>query len=189
MKQKLFYTSEGRILLSGILLSLLLLIVIGYFAAIDIETAKTLSLAFLAHTFGGRAAGIGLCIMNGFGPALTIIYNFYLEMLIVCFTYSIFVLTTKNYIRIIWVTNLIDRLAQKAEEQKDKVESFGWIGLFLFVMLPLPVTGPVMGSVIGYMLKVNLFKNFTATGSGTLAAIVVWFYCFDFLEQRFHVIQ
>ncbi|MCP3872278.1 MAG: small multi-drug export protein [Desulfobacteraceae bacterium] len=189
MKQKLFYTVEGRIFLTGLMLSLLLLIVIGYFATIDIETAKTLGLAFFAHTFGGRAAGIGLCIMNGFGPILTIGYNFYLEVLIVCFTYSIFVLTTNNYIRIIWVTNLIERLTQKAIEQKDKVQTFGWIGLFLFVMLPLPVTGPVMGSVIGYMLRINLVKNFSATGSGTLAAIIVWFFCFDFLEQRFHVIQ
>ena len=189
MKQKLFYTTEGRILFSGIMLSLFLLIIIGYFATIDIETAKTLSLVFFAHAFGGRAAGIGLCIMNGFGATATILYNFYLEFLIVCFTYSLFVLTTNNYIKIPWVTNFIERLANKAEEQKDKVESFGWVGLFLFVMLPLPVTGPVMGSVIGYMLKINLFKNFSATSSGTLAAIIVWFFCFDFLEQRFHMIQ
>jgi len=189
MKQKLFHTTEGRILLAGLMLSLLLLIIIGYFATIDIETAKTLGLAFFAHAFGGRAAGIGLCIMNGFGPTVTIVYNFYLEVLIVCFTYSLFVLTINNYIRVIWVTNLIERLAQKAAEQKDRVKSFGWIGLFIFVMLPLPVTGPVMGSMIGYMLKINLFKNFSATGSGTLAAIIIWFFCFDFLEQRFHVIQ
>lgn len=189
MKQKLFNTSEGRIFLTGFMLSLLLLITIGYFAYIDIETAKTLTLAFFAHTFGGRAAGIGLCMMQGFGPIITIAYNFYLEVLIVCFAYSIFVLTTNNYIRVMWVANLMERLAQKAEEQKNKVQSFGWIGLFIFVMLPLPVTGPVMGSVIGYMLRINLFKNFSATGSGTLAAIIVWFFCFDFLEQRFHVIQ
>lgn len=189
MKQKLFNTSEGRIFLTGLMLSLLLLITIGYFTYIDIGTAKTLTLAFFAHTFGGRAAGIGLCIMQGFGPIITIAYNFYLEILIVCFAYSIFVLTTNNYIRVMWVANLIERLAQKAEEQKDKVQSFGWIGLFIFVMLPLPVTGPVMGSVIGYMLGINLFKNFSATGSGTLTAIIVWFFCFDFLEQRFHVIQ
>jgi len=189
MKQKLFNTSEGRIFLTGLMLSLLLLITIGYFTYIDIGTAKTLTLAFFAHTFGGRAAGIGLCIMQGFGPIITIAYNFYLEVLIVCFAYSIFVLTTNNYIRVIWVANLIERLAQKAEEQKDKVQSFGWVGLFIFVMLPLPVTGPVMGSVIGYMIRINLCKNFSAIGSGTLAAIIVWFFCFDFLEQRFHVIQ
>ena len=189
MKQKLFNTTEGRIFLTGLMLSLLLLITIGYFTYIDIGTAKTLTLAFFAHTFGGRAAGIGLCIMQGFGPVITIAYNFYLEVLIVCFAYSIFVLTTNNYIRVMWVANLIERLTQKAVEQKDKVQSFGWIGLFIFVMLPLPVTGPAMGSVIGYMLGINLFKNFSAIGSGTLAAIIVWFFCFDFLEQRFHVIQ
>ncbi|MFH2058660.1 MAG: small multi-drug export protein [Pseudomonadota bacterium] len=189
MKQKLFYTSEGRILLTGFMLLLLFLIVIGYFSYIDIEISKTLGLAFLVNTFGGRAAGIGLCIMNGFGPIVTIGYNFYIEIMLVCFAYSIFVLTTNNYIRITWVTNLIEKLAKKAEEQKKKVQSFGWIGLFIFVMLPLPVTGPVMGSVIGYLLKINLVKNFTATYSGTLAAIIIWFYCFDFLEQRFQVIQ
>jgi len=189
MKQKIFYTSEGRILFIGFALSLLLLIIIGYFATIDIETAKTLVLTFFAHTFGGRAAGIGLCIMNGFGPTVTILYNFYLEALIVCFTYSIFVLTTNNYIQVVWVQNFIERLSQKAIEKKEKIHSFGWIGLFIFVMLPLPVTGPVMGSVIGYMLGINLFKNFSAIGSGTLVAIIMWFFCFDFLEQRFHVIQ
>jgi len=189
MKQKLFYTIEGRILITGLILLSLLLIVIGYFATVDIETAKTLSLAFIAHAFGGRAAGIGLCIMNGFGATVTIAYNFYLEALIVCFAYSIFVLTTNNYIRVLWVTNLMERLAQKAEEKKEKVRSFGWVGLFVFVMLPLPVTGPVTGSVIGYMLRINLLRNFSATGTGTLSAIIVWFFCFDFLEQRFHVIQ
>ncbi len=189
MKQKLFYTTEGRILFTGFMLSLLLLIIIGYFVTIDIQTAKTLVLTFFAHTFGGRAAGIGLCIMNEFGPTVTILYNFYLEVLIVCFTYSVFVLTTNNYIQIIWVKNFIERLSQKAIEQKEKIHSFGWVGLFIFVMLPLPVTGPVVGSVIGYMLGINLFKNFSAIGSGTLTAIIVWFFCFDFLEQRFHVIQ
>ncbi len=189
MKQKLFYTIEGRVLLTGLILFLLLLIVIGYSATIDVEAAKTFVLVFFAHTFGGRAAGIGLCIMDGFGPALTIGYNFYLEVLIVCFTYSMFALTTNKYIRIIWVANFMEKLAHKALSQKAKIQSYGWIGLFLFVMLPFPLTGPVMGSVIGYMLKISLFKNFSATGLGTLVAIIVWFFCFDFLEHQFQVIQ
>lgn len=189
MKQTLFYTTEGRILATGIITSLLLLIVIGYYAVVDFEVAETLSLVFFAHTFGGRAAGIGLCIMNGFGPTVTIVYNFYLEILIVCFAYSVFVLTTNNYIRVIWVANLMDRLAKKAVEHKEKVHAFGWLGLFVFVMLPLPVTGPVVGSIIGYMLRINLLRNFSATGAGTLTAIIIWFFCFDFLEQRFHIIQ
>lgn len=188
-QQRLFPTVEGRILITGAVLFFLLLVVIGYYAAVDVETAKTLGMVFIAHTFGGRAAGIGLCILNGYGPTFTIVYNFYLEVLIVCFAYSFFVLTANNYVRVRWVTNLMKRLSQKALEQKEKVSSFGWIGIFVFVMLPLPATGPVMGSIIGYMLRISLIRNFSATACGTLTAIVIWFFCFDFLEDRFHAIQ
>lgn len=189
MQQKLYQTIEGKILFTGILLSLVLLIVIGYFAAVDIETAKTLVLAFFAHSFGGRAAGIGLCIMNDFGATATIGYNFYLEVLIVCFTYSMFVLTVSNYVQVLWLRRVMEKITHNALEQKDKIEAYGWVGIFLFVMAPLPMTGPVVGSIIGYMIRVPLIKNIAATFGGTLTAIVIWFFSFDFMEQRFHVIQ
>jgi len=176
-------------MLSGAFLSLLLMVFIGFYGITDLQTAKTLVLVFIAHIFGGRAAGVGLCILNGFGALPTIIYNFYLEVLIVCFTYAGFVLSTTNYLRNEWMIKFMARLTGKAFEQKEKIKPLGWIGIFLFVMAPLPVTGPVVGSIIGYMLRLSLFRNFTATFLGTLTAIIVWFYCFDFLEQRFHMIQ
>ena len=74
-------------------------------------------------------------------------------------------------------------------EQKEKIEPLGWIGIFFCVMAPLPVTGPGVGSISGYLLKLSIVKNFSATFMGTLTAIIVWFFCFDFLEQRFHMIQ
>ena len=189
MKNILLHTIEGRLLLSGVFLSLLLMAFISFLGFTESQTAKNLALVFIAHTFGGRAAGIGLCIINGYGALPTIIYNFYIEVLIVCFTYAGFVLSTTNYLKIEWLNKLMDRLAQKAIEKKEKIEPFGWIGIFFFVMAPLPVTGPVVGSIIGYMLRLSLFRNFSATFLGTLSAIIVWFYCFDFLEQRFHMIQ
>ena len=189
MKHTLLNTIEGRLLLSGFFLSALLMVFIGFYGITDLHIAKTLVLVFIAHTVGGRAAGIGLCILNGFGAFPTILYNFYIEVLIVCFTYAGFVLSTTNYLRNEWIIKFMARLTGKAIEQKDKIEPFGWIGIFIFVMAPLPVTGPVVGSIIGYMLRLSLFKNFTATFLGTLTAIAVWFYCFDFLEQRFHMIQ
>ncbi len=189
MKSNLWSTIEGKILLLGILLSGILLGYIGFYVAVDPGTAKVLALAFIAHTIGGRAAGIGLCILNEFGPVLTIGYNFYLEILIVCFTYSGFILSTTNYLKIEWVSRFMGRLAFKAMEQKEKVASYGWIGIFLFVMAPLPVTGPVVGSIIGYMIRLGVVRNFSATFLGTFTAIGIWYLCFDFLEQRFHMIQ
>jgi len=83
----------------------------------------------------------------------------------------------------------MENIAVKALKNKQKIERFGWLGIFFFVMAPLPVTGPVIGSIIGYMLRLSLIKNFSATFSGTLTAIIVWFQFFDFLEERFHMIQ
>ncbi len=189
MKHTLFHTAEGRLFILGTFLSLVLALSLGVYGVIDFETTKILFLVLITHMVGSRAAGIGLCILNGFNPFTTIAYNFFIEILIVCFTYSGFVLSTTNYLKIEWIKRFMDKLAAKAMEQKEKISSYGWIGIFLFVMAPLPVTGPVVGSIIGYMLRMGLFRNFSATALGTLTANIAWCYGFEFLEQRFHMIQ
>ncbi len=189
MQDSVFKTLEGKLLLAGIFLTLLLTGAIGFYVATDTETAKTLILVFFANTFGGRSVGVGLCIIQELGAFSTIFYNFYLEVMVVLFTYSAFVLTTTNYLRVEWVTRAMERIAVTAFTQKKKIERFGWIGIFLFVMIPLPVTGPVVGSIIGYMIRLSLLKNFSATFLGTLTAIILWYQFFDFLDQRFQMIQ
>lgn len=186
---RVYQTSEGKVLIAGVFKLFLLVGVIVFYSVVDAERARTLSLAFVAHTFGGRAAGIGLCIMNELGLVWTIVYNFYLEILIVCFTYSTFVLSLNNYIKIQWVETLTNQLMHKADKHKDKISKYGWVGIFLFVMIPLPVTGPVVGSSIGYLMKMGVCRNLSAVLSGTLAAIVAWTLGFDFLEQHVHAIQ
>jgi uncharacterized membrane protein len=188
-KKKLHRTPEGRILWAGILMSVLLAGVIGYIGKIDLQTAQTLILVLIAHTFGGRAAGISLCIMGNVNQVWTIIYNFYLEILIVCFTYSAFVLSVHHYITSRPVRLFFIRLERNARRQKHKIENYGWLGLFVFVMAPLPVTGPVIGSMIGYLLRMPLWRNFTAIFLGTLTAIILWTLSFDFLDAHIHAIK
>ena len=188
-KRTLYNSSEGQILIVGILMALLLVGTIGYYLITDPIMSRTLGLVFVAHTFGGRAAGIGLCIIAELNSLVTVLYNFYLEVLIVCWTYSLFVLSINNYIKFRGLRLYSLRLERKARRHKDKIANYGWIGLFLFVMVPFPATGPVIGSIIGYLLKFRLWRNFSATFLGTLSAIVIWFVFFDFLEQHLHMIR
>ncbi len=188
-KLGIFNTIEGKILLVGVGMSLLLVAVMGYYAIVDTEMSATLGLVFVAHTFGGRAAGIGLCILNELNFFVTIFYNFYLEVFIVFFTYSLFVLSITNHIKLRGVKPFALRLERKARTHKEKIANYGWIGLFLFVMAPLPVTGPVMGAIIGYLLKFKIWRNLSATFLGTLVAIVLWTFFFDFLDQYLDVVR
>ncbi len=189
MKNNIFKSAEGRLLILGVFLAVTFIVLVLAYSLVDFSIAKVLVLVLLAHLVGSRAGGIGLCILNGFSPMATIAYNCFIETLIVCFTYAGFVLSTTNYLKVEWIKRFMDRLAEKAMEKKDKIKRWGWIGIFSFVMAPLPVTGPVIGSIIGYMLKMRLFNNFSATALGTLTATVVWCYGFEFLEHRFHMIQ
>jgi uncharacterized membrane protein len=182
-------TPEGLVFWTGVIMTLLLVAVIGYISVTDRELAGVLGMSFVAHTFGGRAAGIGLCIMNNLGTVITIVYNFYLEVLIVCFTYSLFVLSASNHIKLRVIRFYALKLERKARTHKDKIAKYGWLGLFVFVTAPLPVTGPVMGSIIGVLLKLKLWRNFSATFLGTLTAIIIWTVFFDVLEQHLHIIQ
>lgn len=175
--------------MAGMGMALLLTGVIGYYLATDTGLAKTLILTLFANLFGGRSVGIGLCIIQDLNAFATIFYNFYLEVMVVFFTYAIFALTTASYLRVEWVIRAMERIAQTALKQKNRIERFGWLGIFLFVMIPLPVTGPVVGSIIGGMIRMGWVKNFSATFLGTLTAIVLWTQFFEFLDERLQMVQ
>lgn len=189
MKHTVFNSAEWRILWLGLFLAVAYAALVLAALVVDVSTAKVFVLVLLAHFVGSRAGGIGICILGGFSPAATILYNFYVETLIVCFTYSGFVLSATNYLKVEWIRRFMDNLAEKALEKKAKIKRWGWIGIFSFVMAPLPVTGPVIGSIIGYMLRMKLISNFSATALGTLTATIIWCYGFDYLEHRFQMIQ
>ena len=180
----LYQSGEGRVFLSGLLFSLIFLLLTVYYLAVDIRTGQTLLLAFVAHILGGRAAGIGLCIAFGFSSWVTIAYNMFLEVLIVCFCYSLFVLSFKNYLNCKWLTIASQNAEKQALKHKKVVSRYGWLGIFSFVMIPLPITGPAAGSIIAYFLKFSIKRNFAAVFSGTLTSIVIWTYFFDYIDSH-----
>ncbi len=188
-KDTLYNSQEWHILFASIMMTLLFIGVIGYYLITDPLLTKTLVLVSIAHTLGGRAAGVSLCLMDGLNPLVTIFYNLFLEVLIVCWVYSLFALSINNYLKFRGLKYYARRLERKARKHKEKISNYGWPGVFFFVMLPLPATGPVIGSIIGYLLKLRVWHNFSAAFSGTLIAILVWFLFFDFLEQHLHIIR
>jgi uncharacterized membrane protein len=183
-RENLLYTGEGRILLLGLAMSLIFIALLLYYLTINPREARTLFFALVAHTFGGRAAGIGLCIAFGFSRWVTIGYNMFIEVLIVCYCYSLFVFSFKNYLNCRWLTIAAGNAEKQALKHKDVVARYGWLGIFAFVMIPLPITGPAAGSIIAYFLKFSIRRNFAAVFTGTLAAIIIWTYFFDYLDHH-----
>ncbi|MBW1751882.1 MAG: small multi-drug export protein [Deltaproteobacteria bacterium] len=169
-----FDLTEVKILLTGLILSLLTCLYLLYLLFTNFGLYKILSSTAIVHIMGGRALGIAACLSADISIFYTILYNFFLEIVIVLITYSIMVLIIRNLIQPKLFRSAVKQAELAAQDQKTNIKKYGAIGLFLFVMLPFFMTGPVIGSLIGYLLNYKAINNFLIVFSGTLSSILIY---------------
>lgn len=149
----------------------------GYFAYLlftDPGLYGVLSSTAVVHLMGGRALGIARCLSADISLIVTVLYNFYLEIVIVLVAYGVIVLIMRNVIQPKLFHSAVRQAELTAQSQKTKIKRYGAIGLFLFVMFPFFMTGPLIGSIIGYLLHYRAINNFLIVFSGTLTSIVAY---------------
>jgi uncharacterized membrane protein len=88
--------------------------------------------------------------------------------------YGVIVLIMRNVIQPKLFHSAVRQAELTAQSQKTKIKRYGAIGLFLFVMFPFFMTGPLIGSIIGYLLHYRAINNFLIVFSGTLTSIVAY---------------
>ena len=64
-------------------------------------------------------------------------------------------------------------LDEKVEKHKGKIEKFGYLGVVLFVGIPLPGTGAWTGSLIASVLNMDKKKTFAAVLLGIVMASII----------------
>ncbi|MFC1814405.1 small multi-drug export protein [Thermodesulfobacteriota bacterium] len=165
---------EVKILLIGLGLTALTGIYFIYLLFTNPSLYKVLSSTAIIHIMGGRALGIATCFSAGISLFYTILYNFFLEIVIVLIAYGVVVLVMRNVIQPKLFKNAVRQAELAAQDQKTKIKKYGSIGLFLFVMFPFFMTGPVIGAIIGYLLNYKAINNFLIVFSGTLTSIIIY---------------
>ena len=165
---------EVKILLIGLVLMALTGIYFLYLLFTNFGLYKVLASTAAIHIMGGRALGIVTCLSADISLFYTILYNFYLEVVIVLIAYGIVVLVMRNIIQPKLFKSAVRQAELTAQSQKTKIKKYGSIGLFLFVMFPFFMTGPVIGAIIGYLLNYRPINNFLIVFSGTLASIMIY---------------
>jgi uncharacterized membrane protein len=174
LSRERFDLIEVKILLLGLLLTALTGVYFLYLLFADIGLYKVLSSTAIVHTMGGRALGIATCLAADIPLLYTILYNFYLEVVIVLVAYGIVVLVMRNIIQPKLFRSAVRQAELTAQEQKTKIKKYGAVGLFFFVMFPFFMTGPVVGAIIGYLLHYKAINNFLIVFGGTLTSIVIY---------------
>lgn len=72
-----------------------------------------------------------------------------------------------------FMTGIIERLEARASRKSEKVKRGEFIGLFLFVAIPLPGTGAWTGSLIAAMLNIRMKRALPPIFLGVIAAGIV----------------
>lgn len=71
-------------------------------------------------------------------------------------------------------SNLMDRLFAYTRRRADtKIQRYEFVGLLLFVAIPVPFTGAWTGSLIAYLFGLNLLKSFITIFIGIIAAAAI----------------
>lgn len=182
---------EVKILFLGIALTAMTGIYFLYLLFTDPGLYRVLSSTAIIHLMGGRALGIVTCLSAGISLFYTILYNFFLEVVIVLIAYGTVVLVMRNIIQPKLFDGAVRQAELTAQDQKTKIKKYGSIGLFLFVMFPFFMTGPVIGAIIGYLLNYRAINNFLIVFSGTLSSIMIYALignnAIHFINQYIHI--
>lgn len=68
---------------------------------------------------------------------------------------------------------IVDWLKQKATKNKAKIDKYGFLGLVLFVGIPLPGTGAWTGSLVASVFNMDLKKSIVAIFLGIVLAFII----------------
>lgn len=125
---------------------------------------------------GESKVGIPVGILNG--SNIYLVFVFCLAANILVFPLMMFFLENVNKRLLRWhfyKTSAI-YVARRAKNGSGKqIKKYGFWGLLIFVMIPLPGTGVYAGSIASYIFNIEKKRAFMANAIGiTLSAIIVW---------------
>lgn len=79
--------------------------------------------------------------------------------------------------------SIVNWLDGKVEKHKSQIEKYGYLGIVLFVGIPLPGTGAWTGTLIASVLEMDRKKTFLATILGVfMASIIMMILSFGLLK-------
>ncbi|MGB5455005.1 MAG: small multi-drug export protein [Gammaproteobacteria bacterium] len=182
--RQLLKTTEGRILLLGIIVALLGLITMGVVAIWSPQAARMIGAMSFFNVVFGRAVSMSIGYAGGYGHALVVPVNIWVETVLVLLFYPLFVFSMRRLVVFPSLKRFLERTRATAEHHHDKVRRYGIVGLFIFVWFPFWMTGPVVGSAIGFLLGFPAWLTVSVVLGGTYVAMAGWAYLMFGLHSR-----
>ena len=169
---------EGKILAFGFFLLAIFLILLAISAYFWPDRLNVLLSMTASNIIFGRMAGLSIGISSQVDTALLIAFNLLIESIMVLILYPLFVLSWRS-LHVVSYKPLNDffmRSQKNAKKYQPMIRKYGIMGLVFFVLTPFAMTGPVVGSFIGYLMGLPHLTTLAAVLFSTFIAIILWTY-------------
>ncbi|MBD3790120.1 MAG: small multi-drug export protein [Campylobacterales bacterium] len=178
LQHKFLSHTEGRILGMGLFLLVLLLIFLAYCALERPDDFNVLLSITASNILFGRMAGLSIGIASQMNTFWLIFFNLCIETIMVLIFYALFVMSWKSLHVITYgpLNDFFQKAQASAEKYQPLIQKYGVLGLILFVLTPFAMTGPVVGSFVGYLMGLSHLTTLISVLASTLMAIIAWTY-------------
>lgn len=122
----------------------------------------------------GPGAGMTFGYASGMNHLQVVPLNMMVETLHVLVFYPLFALSWQHLFDLPALKSFVARMHEAAELRGGMVRKFGIAGLVVFVFVPFWMTGPVVGSIIGFLIGLRPWVNLTVVLLSTYVAISLW---------------
>lgn len=157
--RRVLSSTEGRMLLGGVAVLAAFISVIGLLRLRRPVLAQNLVAMTFAHLLGGRAAGMSSGYATDVAHWIVIVVNMAIETFLVLLFYPLFVFSYHRLIIIKPLEDTMERIRAGAEAHQGAIMKFGIPWLIVFVWFPFAMTGPVVGSAIGFLVGLRPWVN------------------------------
>lgn len=171
---KLFKTESGKILLIGIFLIIFLSIFIFVWYFIDPSFSNKISGMVVTNIAVGRVPSLSFGYASELSHFEVIFTNIYVEMILVTILYPMFVFSYNDILHIKFLEKFFEDAKKYQQKNQALFDRYGVIGLFIFVFIPFWMTGPIVGSIVGYLLGMKHYKVMLIVFGATSVAITLW---------------
>jgi uncharacterized membrane protein len=186
--RELLCTQEAAIFLVGLASAGAIIAWFVFLAATRPEDAATILAVLPTHLSGGRAFGVTTALSRGFTRREAMVLGSLIEVTVVCFFFPAFSLSFKKLLKVGILEGFIANIYYSARQHRKRIMKWGIAGLMLFVWFPLFMTGPVVGSVIGFLMGLPPWLVTLVVLVATVVAIITWTFAIAPVVARVQVL-
>jgi uncharacterized membrane protein len=173
---------EGVIFRLGCILFIVQALILIILSVVDPALAAQIIAVMTASTIGGRMASVLTGLEFGMHSVFLIVLLgvFNISWLFVFFP-LIVTFSHHMMIKLKLVGKMLDSTQKTAERQKERITKYGTWGLALFIWLPLPWTGSLVGAIVGFLIGLSITRTTVVAVSSMLLSVLSWVFGFKYL--------